>query len=145
MTYLHLSILTSISIIGNHHGNATCTTATQRRDHEQQLHHVVVHRWSSRLHNVTVLSPYVFMNLYTDFTIRKLPYRSFAEVQLQMPCNGHGEGHVAIATENLQTSAVLFNLLGGNLEIDFFFGHLIHSVRSIKSCWKRRTGGTCRL
>ena len=77
-TYLHLTILTSVAIIGNDHGDTTRTGPTQRGDHEQKLHNIVIDRRTRGLHNVHILAADIFVNHHVDFPIGKASHGSLA-------------------------------------------------------------------
>lgn len=77
------TVLTCIAKVRNNSSDTASRSATQRVDHNNQFHQVVV-RWSTGgLDDENITTAYIFVNLYADFAVAKATYSGVAEGSVQ--------------------------------------------------------------
>ena len=96
-----LAVLAGIAEIGNHGSDAARRRTTERVDHDQQFHQVVVRRERGRLDDENVLAAHVFLDFDEDFLIGEPSDAGLAQGNIKMFADRFGKMPVRIACENL--------------------------------------------
>jgi len=66
-----LAVLSRVAVVGHDGGDGAGGGSLQRVAHDEQLHQVVVHRRTGRLHDVDVGAAHVLLDLREALTIRE--------------------------------------------------------------------------
>mmetsp|Transcript_821 Transcript_821/g.1745 ORF Transcript_821/g.1745 Transcript_821/m.1745 type:complete len:376 (-) Transcript_821:359-1486(-) len=134
-TSLHLSVLSSVSVVWNNNSDSAGTSSSQSRNHEQQLHNIVVHRWASRLDHIAILTTNVFVYDHIGLTVGESADSSLSEIDTKMTADFQGEGQITISTEEFESTGVLLGLFGRLLNFPFLCSHFRDSISSSSDCY----------
>ncbi len=75
----HAAVLTGIAEIGNNRGNTTSRSSTQRVDHHNQFHQIIIGGSTGGLDDENITTAYIFINLYTHFAIAETAHCGVSE------------------------------------------------------------------
>jgi hypothetical protein len=89
-----------VAKIGHYCSDARGRRSTQRIDNQEQFNNVVVGGMTGALKYKHVLPANIFIQLYINFTIRKLADGRVTQHQVEPICNFTGECLIGIARED---------------------------------------------
>mmetsp|Transcript_10223 Transcript_10223/g.18366 ORF Transcript_10223/g.18366 Transcript_10223/m.18366 type:complete len:233 (+) Transcript_10223:249-947(+) len=119
----HFSILSRVPVIRDDNRDTSRRRSVETRHHEKKLHKIVVDGRTRGLDDVHILPPDVLVDHNVDLPVSEAADSGPAEVDAQELGDFEGEAHVAVAAEELESSAVLLGLESGGLEAGLFRRH----------------------
>mmetsp|Transcript_649 Transcript_649/g.1352 ORF Transcript_649/g.1352 Transcript_649/m.1352 type:complete len:327 (+) Transcript_649:701-1681(+) len=123
-TSLHLSVLSCISIVRNDNGDSSGTGSSQCRNHEQQLHDVVVDGRAGWLDDVAVLSSNILVNNHVGLAISETTDCCLSEVDVEVTANFQRERQVSVSRKEFDSTRVLLCLFRRLFDFPFLCGHI---------------------
>ena len=91
-----LSVLSGIAEIGKNSGDSLGRCASQRINHDQQFHQIVVRRVARGLNDEHVFAAHIFVYFYENLIVGKAPHACVRKGQAHIFRNAFGQGQVAV-------------------------------------------------
>ena len=97
----HPAILAGVAEVGHHRGDAGSRGPTQRVDHDNQLHQVVVGRCAGGLQDENILATHVFVQLDGSFAVAELADICLTQCKVQAAGNFWASSGLALPVNTI--------------------------------------------